>query len=160
MSRTKKHTVFQKERLMNRNRFAKLLPLTAGCLFLVAAPALSSDQNGLAGTAHPPKATLPAGQQKVASPPTDDFAGLQYTDEQKKEIEHIRQETKSHMDAVVKDTKLTPDQKDAMLRGYAHMEYGQVYRVLTPEQQRQVLQKNRARRAASRPPQKNPPMGN
>jgi hypothetical protein len=79
--------------------------------------------------------------------PADDFAGLNYSEEQKTEIDQIHRNTKAHMDAIVKDDKLTADQKDAMLMGYKRIEYGQVYKVLTPEQQKQVRQRVQARRA-------------
>jgi hypothetical protein len=91
----------------------------------------------------------PGAPQKIAPTPEDDFTGLQYSDEQKAQIDKIHQQTKMQMDAVAKDQQLTADQKDAMLVGYARLEYSQIYRVLTPEQQRQVLQRNRARRAAN-----------
>lgn len=77
----------------------------------------------------------------------DDFAGLAYSDDQKSEIDKIHQNTKSHQDVVAKDTQLNGDQRDAMLLGYTRMEYGEIYKVLTPEQKRQVQQKIRARRA-------------
>jgi Spy/CpxP family protein refolding chaperone len=55
---------------------------------------------------------------------------------------------KGRMDNVVKDEKLIPEQKGAMLDGYRRMEYRQVFGVLTPEQQKEVREKVRARRAA------------
>jgi Spy/CpxP family protein refolding chaperone len=79
--------------------------------------------------------------------PADDFAGLDYSDEQKTEIDQIQRHSKALMDAVVKDDKLTADQKDAMLMGYKRIEYGQVYKVLTPQQQKQIRQRIQARRA-------------
>ena len=78
----------------------------------------------------------------------DDFAGLKYTDEQKAKIDQIHQDMKSRMDAVVKDGKLTAEQRDAMLAGYGRMERSQVYKVLTSEQQKEVLKRIRARRVA------------
>jgi Spy/CpxP family protein refolding chaperone len=76
----------------------------------------------------------------------DDFAGLEYTDEQKARINQIHQDMKSRMDVVVKDEKLNADQRNAMLQGYGRMERAQVFKVLTPEQQKEVLKKIRARR--------------
>jgi hypothetical protein len=137
---------------MNRNQFAKPVAVAVGILFLSVAPGLTREQSRVAGPVQTPKVASPGGQQKGATPPTDDFAGLQYTDDQKAEIERIHQETKAHMEVVAKDSKLTPEQKDAMLQGYARLEYGQTYRQLTPVQRRQVLQRSRARRAPSQPP--------
>ncbi len=77
-----------------------------------------------------------------------DLAGLQFTDDQKAKIHQIHQDIKSRMDAVLKDDKLSPEQKGAMIQGYRHMERGQVYKVLTPEQQTEVRKKVLARRTA------------
>jgi hypothetical protein len=52
------------------------------------------------------------------------------------------------MDVVVKDGKLTADQKDAMLEGYTRMEHRQIFALLTPEQQRDVHQRIHAYKAA------------
>ena len=55
---------------------------------------------------------------------------------------------RSRLAAVVKDEKLSEDQKDAMLDGFRRMERGQVFKLLTPEQQKEVRERVRARRAA------------
>ncbi len=77
----------------------------------------------------------------------EDFAGLQYTDEQKAKIREIHEDIRASMDAVVKSEQLSPEQKGAMLQGYAHMERGRVYKVLRPDQQSEVRKKALARRA-------------
>ena len=79
----------------------------------------------------------------------DDFAGLTYTTDQKAKIRQIHQDMKKRMDTVAKDNKLSPEQKWAMLQGYQHMERGQVYKVLTADQQKEVRKKALARRAAA-----------
>ena len=63
----------------------------------------------------------------------------------------------SRKETVAKDQKLTGDQKDAMLLGYTRMEYGMIYRVLSPEQKREVSQRIRARKAADQAAQKMQP---
>jgi Spy/CpxP family protein refolding chaperone len=78
----------------------------------------------------------------------DDLAGLTFTDGQKTEMGQIRQEIKPLMDNVVKDEKLTPEQKGAMLDGYRRLEQRQIFAVLTPEQQIEVRKKISARRTA------------
>jgi Spy/CpxP family protein refolding chaperone len=78
---------------------------------------------------------------------TDDFAGLTFSEEQKTEIEKIRHNTTPLMETVVRDIKLTPEQKGAMLDGYRRMEQRQIFDVLTPEQQSEVRKKITARRA-------------
>jgi Spy/CpxP family protein refolding chaperone len=58
---------------------------------------------------------------------------------------------------VARDQKLTADQKDAMLLGYTRMESGRIYKVLTPEQRKEVNQRIRARRAAEQATQQKQP---
>jgi Spy/CpxP family protein refolding chaperone len=145
---TEHNDLLQEELLMNKNRFAKPVAIAAGVFFLCAAPGLTRGQSSPSGPAQTPKVASPGAPQKRDSAPPDDFAGLTYTGEQKAEIADIHRDSKSRQDAVVKDEKLTADQKDAMLLGYTRMEYGRIYRVLTPEQQRQIKQRIRDRRAA------------
>lgn len=133
---------------MKKNGFAKPLAFAAVFISLCAAPGLTHAQTGPASPAQTARMTSPGVQPKRGSLPADDFAGLNYTEEQKAEIDRIRREMKPREDAVAKDDKLNSDQRDAMLLGYTRMEYGQIYRVLTPEQKRQVQQRIRARRVA------------
>ncbi|MGC1451128.1 MAG: hypothetical protein WA830_13955 [Candidatus Sulfotelmatobacter sp.] len=133
---------------MKKNRLAKPVVVAAGFILLCAAAGQSRAQSASPGAAHTPMATSSGTHPKTSSVLEDDFAGLNYTDEQKTEIEKIHLNTKSLQDKVAKDDKLTGDQKDAMLLGYTRMEYGEMFKVLTPEQQKQVRQKMRARRAA------------
>jgi hypothetical protein len=132
---------------MNKNRLAKPLAVVGGFFFLCAVPGLSRAQSAPPGSVQVPKVAASGAQVKRDSLPADDFAGLNYSEEQKTEIDRIHSNTKALMDAVAKDDKLTADQKDAMLQGYKRLEYGRVYKVLTPEQQRQVRQRIQARRA-------------
>jgi Spy/CpxP family protein refolding chaperone len=133
---------------MNKNRFAKRMAVAAGFFFLCAASELTRAQSSPPSPAPTPRNTPPAVRPKKNAPPPDDFAGLQYTDEQKARIDQIHQDMKSRLDAVVKDEKLTAEQRDAMLAGYQRMERSQVFKVLTTQQQKEVLQRMRARRAA------------
>jgi Spy/CpxP family protein refolding chaperone len=133
---------------MNKNRFAERVAVAAGFFFLGAAPGLTRVQSSPPSPAHTPHTALPAAGSNRGIRPTDDFAGLKFTDDQKAKIAHIHQDIKSRMDAVDKDEKLTAEQKAAMLDGYRRMERGQVFNVLTPEQQIEVRKRVRARRAA------------
>jgi Spy/CpxP family protein refolding chaperone len=153
----KKHTEFVKGLRMNRKRFASGVAVAAGFFFLCTAPESTRGQsNKPSPESTPPKPAPMARTQRVPSK-RDDFAGLKYTDEQKKKIQEIHQNFKSRMDVVAKDEKLTADQRDAMLEGYVRMERGQVYNVLTPEQQKEVREKIQARRAAEREAKKQSP---
>lgn len=142
---------------MNKHRFAKPVVVAAGLIFLWAGPGLTCAQSAPPRTVQTSKVASTGVQAKRDSSPADDFAGLSYTDEQKAEIDKIRLDTKSRKAVVAKDEKLTSDQKDAMLLGYTRMEYGRIYKVLSPEQQRQVRQRIRARRAADQAAQKKQP---
>ena len=142
------HILFQRE-LMNQNRFWKPVAIAAGLFFLCTAAGLSRAQSSSPSAVQTRKADTPEVQQKKDALPADDFAGLQYTDEQKAEIGKILQELKSRREAVIKAEKLTADQKDAMLSGYTRIEYGEIFKVLTPDQQREVQKKARARKAAA-----------
>jgi len=138
---------------MKKNRsvisvFPKSMAFAAGCCFLWAGASLASDQTA---RAQPPKMASTSGPtiaHPKAEPPQDDFAGLTYTPEQKAKIDQIQSETKAHKAAVAKDEKLSGDQKEAMILGYTRMEYGQIYKLLTPEQQKQVRAKIGARKMA------------
>jgi hypothetical protein len=132
---------------MNKIRLAKPVAVVGGFIFLCAVPGLTRAQSAPPGLVQAPKVASSGAQVKRDSLPADDFAGLNYSEEQKTEIDQIHRNTKALMDAVAKDDKLTADQKDAMLQGYKRLEYGRVYKVLTPEQQRQVRQRIQARRA-------------
>jgi len=143
---------------MKKNRIKKQAAVAATLLFRWCAPELSRAQSSASGSAPPPYLAAPEARPKKESRPADDFAGLTYTDEQKAKIDQIRQTTKQHMDVVKKDEKLSPEAKQAMLDGYQRLELGELFKVLTPEQQAEVRKKAQARHAAeqqkkqSRPP--------
>jgi hypothetical protein len=139
---------------MNKNRFAKRLAVAGGFLFLCGAPGLTRAQSSPPSPAPTPYKPLPAARPKKVTPLTDDFAGLQYTDDQKARIDQIHQDMRTRMDAVVKDEKLTVEQRDAMLAGYRRMERSQVFKVLTTQQQKEVLKRIRARHVAEQEEQK------
>ena len=134
---------------MKMNRSAKQLVVGAG-LFVSAMPALVCAQSA-------PPAPVPT-QPKIVHPvrgkkesgPMDDFAGLNYTDDQKARIAKIHEDMKERMDKVIKDEKLSPEQKGAMLQGFQHMERGEVYKVLTPDQREEVRKRILARHAEAR----------
>ena len=137
---------------MNKNRFAKRMAAAAGFFFLCAAPWLTRAQSSPPIPAPTPRQTSrqtsPAVRPKRVPSKADDFAGLNLTDDQKAQIDKIHQSMKTRTDAVIKDEKLTPEQRDATLAGYQRMERGQVYKVLTTQQRKEVLRRIRARHAA------------
>ena len=77
----------------------------------------------------------------------DYFAGLKFTDDQQPKIDEVRRNMKLRTDAVANDPKLDAEQKGAMLAGLRRMENGQIFKLLSPEQQKEVREKIRAQRA-------------
>jgi len=132
---------------MSRNRIAEPVAVAIGLMLLIAAPGWANTQNAPSVPASTPSAAMP-GQAKVAATLEDDFAGLNYTDEQNAAIDRIHRDSATRKAVVQKDADLTADQKDAMLVGYTRMEYGMIFRVLTPEQQREVRKKIQTRKVA------------
>ena len=135
---------------MSKNRSAKAVAAAAGFFFLCAAHGLNSAQTSPSGRVPTPHRVSPAARPKADPGQTDDFAGLNFTDEQQAKIDEIRREMKVRMDAVVKDEGLDAQKKEAMLEGYRRLENGQVFGALTPEQQKEVRKRVLARRAAER----------
>jgi len=144
----KQHASLKKGMRMNKNRFAKRVAVAAGFFFLGTAPGLTRAQSSPPSPVQTPHNASPVVRPRRNTSPTDDFAGLKFSDDQKVKIDQIHQDMKFRMDTVVKDQGLSAEQKDAMLEGYRRMERGQVFKVLTPEQQIEVRKKVGARRAA------------
>ena len=111
-----------------------------------AALFLAGSAYSQAAPAKTPAAATVQGNEHVNV--SDYFAGLTFTDEQKAKIDEIHKDIKLRMDTVVKNEKLGPEQKGAMLDGYRRMEQRQLFAVLTPEQQTVVRKKLLAQRAA------------
>jgi Spy/CpxP family protein refolding chaperone len=142
---------------MNKKRFARGVAVAAGFFFLCTAPESARGQSNTPSPASTPTKPAPVARTQRVPSKGDDFAGLNYTDKQKERIQKIHQNFKSRIDLVVKDEKLTADQRAAMLEGYVRMERGQVFDVLTPEQQKEVRERIRARRAAEQEAKKQSP---
>jgi Spy/CpxP family protein refolding chaperone len=135
---------------MNKGRFAKPVAVAAGLFFLATVPALTRGRSSPTPPAQIPQTTSPPPRATKAQYPTDIFAGLQYTEDQKAKIEKIRQDMNSRRDAVIKDSKLSPDQKDAFFQGFERMERREIYEVLTPEQKTEVGKRMAAQRQEAR----------
>lgn len=133
---------------MKMNRFHRVLLIAAGLTMLEVVPGFAGGdqaQNSPAPTSPSP--------QKAASL-EDYFAGLDYTDEQKAEIAKIKQEMEAKKALVAKDAKLDAYQKDAMIQGYTRLGYGEIFRLLTPAQQKVVHQRMAANRQATKGPKR------
>lgn len=133
---------------MIKNRFSRFVVASMGFIILFAVPGMAPAQSVDLGAVQLQNAASPEAIAKKDSVPPSDFVGLNYTDEQKAEIAKVHRDMETHKAAVVKDEKLTADQKNALLLGYTRMEYGRVYQALSPEQQKQVRQRMVTRRTA------------
>jgi Spy/CpxP family protein refolding chaperone len=133
--------------------FVKTVVAAGGFLFLCVAPELALGQSSQPGAAPPAstKSALALRGKSAARP--DLLEGLTLTDDQKAKIGQIREETRSHLDAVANDKKLSPEAADAIRRGYQRFENGKILEVLTPEQQQEVRKRVATWRAASGKPQ-------
>ena len=138
---------------MKVNRSEVVAAVFAG-LLCVAVPSYG-DNSSKKPT--PPPSQAPANSPAAGSPaakapkhqpgPLDDFVGLDYTEEQRAQIRKVHEDTLSRLDKIAKDPKLDAETKAAMLQGYVRIEYGEVYKVLNPEQQAEVRKKVAARHA-------------
>jgi hypothetical protein len=135
--------------LMNGNRFAMRATVVAELFFLSAAPGLAHAQRGNAALMQTPHMVSPGIQPAHDTLATDDLAGLKFTDDQKSKIDEVHQHMAMRKDAVIKSDKLNAEQKEAMIAGLGRMERGQIVKLLTPEQQREVLTKVRAGHAGA-----------
>jgi len=142
---------------MNKNRFSKSAAVLAGFVLLFAQPGMVRAYSTPNSPVQTPKAQMPKAPQKSDNAAQNDFAGLDYSDEQKAEIAKIHRDAESRKEAVAKDQTLNEDQKNALLLGYTRMEYAGVYKVLSPMQQRVVQRRNAARKAADQAAQRKSP---
>jgi hypothetical protein len=129
---------------MIMNRLAIRATAVAEFLFLSAAPGLMRAQVTQPAVVQPPRMVSPAARPMRDTRITDEFAGLKFTGEQKAKIDEIHRRTATRKDVVVKSEKLDADQKEAMIAGLGRMERSEIAKLLTPEQQREVLKKVRA----------------
>ena len=133
---------------MKMNRLAGATAV-AGFFFLYAAPGLTRAQDPEPAAAQPPRMVSPGARPLRDPRGTDDFAGLKFTDDQKAKIDEIHRRMVTRKDVVIKSEKLNSDQKGAMIAGLGRMERGEIAKLLTPEQQREVLKKARAVQAGA-----------
>lgn len=127
---------------MKWNCVARLLAVSAQVMFAIVAPALARPQSPA------PPIVQPSASGTQQDPYAEAFSGLSYSDKQKEAISKLRQDIDLRKTAVIKDEKLSSDQKDAMLTGYVRIEYNLIFKELTPEQQKLVSARMRARREA------------
>ena len=132
---------------MNMNRFAQSVTTAAGLLLLLAWPGSACGEN--AQTQAAPKPTLASPGPQMIGSVDDYFAGLDYSEEQKASIAKVHQNMGAKKALVAKDGTLDGDQKDAVTQGYTRLEYGEIFKLLTPVQQKLVRKRIIDARAAN-----------
>jgi Spy/CpxP family protein refolding chaperone len=83
---------------------------------------------------------------------------LNLTDDQKTQMQKIREGAKSQIDAIKNDSSLSADQKQAKIRSVHQDSHKQVEAMLTPEQRKTMRQWRHEHRGEKQPQQ--PPSGN
>jgi hypothetical protein len=145
---------------MNKKRLARQIAVAIGFILPIAAPGPVIAQSASRNSVQTPRAASPEAQPTSNAVREDDFDGLNYSVEQKTEIDKIHRETESHKETIANNTALNADQKNALILGYTRLEYGRIFQVLSMEQQKQVRQKILARRAEDQPMKKKQPPPN
>jgi Spy/CpxP family protein refolding chaperone len=134
---------------MKGNRLVKRWAVGAGFFLLCAAPGLTVAQNPPPAPPQPQgMSSAPPRPNKIPGP-LDDFSGLKLTADQKAKIHQIDEDGKSRVAEVIKEPRLSQEQKGAMIQGIQHMERGQAYKLLTTEQRTEVRKRVLARREAA-----------
>lgn len=82
---------------------------------------------------------------------------LNLTDDQKAQMQKIREGAKSQIDAIKNDSSLSADQKQAKIRSVHQDSHKQVEAMLTPEQRKTMRQWRHEHRGEK---QQQPPSGN
>jgi Spy/CpxP family protein refolding chaperone len=141
---------------MNKHRLVKRMAVTAGFFFLCAAPRLTPGQTSPSSPSQAPQTPSPAAQTEKADP-TDPFAGMEFTPEERAKIRLIHKDFKLRREAVFKDADLDDDKKQAFLDGLKRLETREVLKVLTPEQQKEARARELARKAKEQAAQGKPP---
>lgn len=131
--------------MKNRN-FTKTVLTVAGLLALGTFSPYAFAQSGQEQQSNPPAATQTT--PKMHKHGAGMFADLNLTDDQKAQIKKIHEDAKAKADAVKADTALTDADKKAKFRAIRKSAMADSKKVLTAEQQAQLEQKMKERRAA------------
>lgn len=127
------------------------------CVILGCATADFAQQSA-SGESVSPNAAAPSGKAPQGSKPTakldadapENDDSLHLTDEQKDKIKSIREDAKQKVLDVQKDSSLSDEAKDRKVREIRKETRAQVWGAMTPDQQQQWANEQRARREARR----------
>jgi len=131
---------------MKTRNFTKTVLTVAGLLALGTFAPHAFAQSGQEQQTNPPAAAQPTpGMHKHGE---GMFADLNLTDDQKAQIKKIHEDAKAKADAVKADTTLSEADKKAKFREIRKSAMTESRKVLTAEQQAQLKEKMKERRAA------------
>jgi Spy/CpxP family protein refolding chaperone len=131
----------------NRSFVGQRVLVASVFLFLFAASRLVGSQNNSSTAPATPHPASPAAPAKAGTLPLD---GLKLSDDQKTKIAQIRQNGELRREAIIKNDGLTQDRKETMLLRLHRMETSEIFRVLTPDQQKEVQKRIADQRTAER----------
>ena len=130
---------------MRTRNFTKTVLTVAGLLALGTFSNCAFAQSGQEQQGNPPAATQTT--PKMHKHGEGIFAELNLTDDQKAQIKKIREDAKAKADALKADTTLSDADKKAKFREIRKTAMTESKKVLTAEQQAQLEQKMKERRA-------------
>ena len=108
----------------------------------------SGSSNAAAPSSKAQQSSKPTGKLDADAPENDD--ALHLTDEQKDKIKSIREDAKQKVLDVQKDSSLSDEAKERKVREIRKETRAQVWGAMTPDQQQQWANEQRARREARR----------
>jgi Spy/CpxP family protein refolding chaperone len=130
----------------NGSFLGKSVLVAAVFLFLLAASRLVGSQSNSSSAPATPHPASPPASAKVNALPLD---GLKFTDDQKTKIAHIRQNADLRRESIIKNDELTEDRKETIIQRLHRMETSEIFRVLTPDQRKEVQKRITDQRAAA-----------
>ena len=119
----------------NRTRVGKPVLVASALLSLLAGPRLVGSQSNSSAAPSTPHTASPAAAANAETLPLE---GLKLTDDQKTKIAKIRQHVKARREAIIKNEALNQDRKETILQRLNLIETSEIFRVLTPDQQKEV----------------------
>ena len=129
----------------NRTRVGKLMLVASALLLLLAGPRLIGSQSNSSAVPSTPHTASPAAAANAETLPLE---GLKLTDDQKTRIAEIRQHAEARREAIIKNEALNQDRKETILQRLILIETSEIFRVLTPDQQKEVQKRIADRRAS------------
>ena len=137
----------------NRTRVGKRVLVASALLLLLAGPRLVGSQSNSSAAPSTPHTASPAAAANAETLPL--VEGLKLTDDQKTRIAKIRQHVEARREAIIKNEALNQDRKETILQRLILIETSEIFRVLTPDQQKEV-QKRIADRVSTDTPSRRP----